>query len=226
MPAIRGGDLHYLSVCSQGFVSRIAVADVAGHGEFVAAVADRLRGVMREHSDAWDQSEVVRELNDSFLAGATRFECATAFVLGHCSRSGEILFTTAGHLSPLWYHADARAWSFMLESTPYAKEVADLPLGMIAGTPYSQTAVQLGVGDLVVLYTDGITESTDPGGKELDREGLLALARKVSVVSAVEAGEALLAGLKTYRGASPTSDDETLIVLQRSPSTSDEAWPR
>jgi hypothetical protein len=40
----------------------------------------------------------------------------------------------------------------MLESTPYAKEVADLPLGMIAGTPYSQTAVQLGVGDLVVLY--------------------------------------------------------------------------
>ena len=225
-PAIRGGDLHYLSVCSQGFVSRIALADVAGHGEFVAAVADRLRGVMREHSDAWDQSEVVRELNDSFLAGATRFEYATAFVLGHYSRSGEILFTNAGHLPPLWYHADERAWGFMLESTPYAKEVADLPLGMIAGTPYSQTAVQLGVGDLVVLYTDGITESTDPGGKDLDREGLLALARNVSVVSAVEAGEALLAAVKAYQGASPTSDDETLIVLQRSPSTSEEAWPR
>jgi len=225
-PAVRGGDLHYLSVCSQGFVSRIAVADVAGHGEFVAAVADRLRGVMREHSDAWDQSEVVRELNDSFLAGATSFEYATAFVLGHYSRSGEILFTNAGHLPPLWYHADERAWSFMLESTPYAKEVADLPLGMIAGTPYSQTAVQLGTGDLVVLYTDGITESTDPSGKELDRDGLLALARKMIFNSAVEAGEALLAGVQAYRGTSPASDDETLIVLQRSPSMIEEAWPR
>ena len=225
-PAIRGGDLHYLSVCSQGFVSRIAVADVAGHGEFVAAVADRLRDVITQHSDAWDQSDVVRELNDYFLAGASSFEYATAFVLGHYSRSGEILFTNAGHLPPLWYHAAEKAWSLMLESTPYAKEVADLPLGLIAGTPYSQTAVQLEVGDLVVLYTDGISESTDPSGKQLDREGLLALARSVPFASSVEAGEALLAGVEAFRGAGPASDDETLIVLQRSPSMTDEAWPR
>jgi serine phosphatase RsbU (regulator of sigma subunit) len=224
-PATRGGDLHYLSVCSQGFVSRIALADVAGHGEFVAGVADRLRDVMRQHSDAWDQSDVVRELNESFLAGATKFEYATAFVLGHYSGSGEILFTNAGHLPPLWYHARESAWSFMLESTPYAKEVADLPIGLIAGTPYSQTAVQLEVGDLVVLYTDGISESTDPSGKQLDKEGLLALARNLTSTSPIAAGEALLAGVEAYRGASPASDDETLIVLQRSPS-SDEPWPR
>ncbi len=225
-PAIRGGDLHYLSVCSQGFVSRIALADVAGHGEYVAGVADRLREVLRQHSDAWDQSDVVRELNDAFLAGATKFEYATAFVLGHYSGSGEIVFTNAGHLPPLWYHARESAWSFLLESTPYAKEVADLPIGLIAGTPYSQTAVQLEVGDLVVLYTDGITESSDPAGKQLDKEGLLALARNVAFASPVEAGEALLAGVEVYRGTSPASDDETLIVLQRSPSTSDEPWPR
>ncbi len=40
-PATRGGDLHYLSVYSQGFVSRITLADVAGHGELVSSVADR-----------------------------------------------------------------------------------------------------------------------------------------------------------------------------------------
>jgi serine phosphatase RsbU (regulator of sigma subunit) len=149
-PATRGGDLHYLSVCSQGFVSRVALADVAGHGEIVGAVADRLRDVLRKHSDAWDQSEVVRELNESFLAGAGKLEYATALVLSHYSESGELLFTNAGHLPPLWYHAENNEWSFMLESTPYAKAIADLPLGLIAGTPYSQTAVQLGMGDLVV----------------------------------------------------------------------------
>jgi serine phosphatase RsbU (regulator of sigma subunit) len=79
---------------------------------------------------------------------------------------------------------------------------------------------------LVVLYADGITESTDPDDNQLDKDGLLALARKLMSTSPVEVGEALLAGVEAYRRTDPASDDETLIVLQRSPSTSDEAWPR
>jgi len=225
IPAIRGGDLHYLSVCSQGFVSRIALADVAGHGEFVSASADRLRDLLRRHADVWDQSDVVRELNESFLKGASGGEYATALVLSHYSSSGELLFTNAGHVPPLWYHAEENAWSWMLESTPYARELADLPIGLIPGTPYTQTAVQLALGDLVVLYTDGITESTDHAGEPLDPKGLLALARNAPSASAQEAGEALLAGVEAFRGAGPASDDETLVVLRRARSI-DEAWPR
>ena len=55
----------------------------------------------------------------------------------------------------------------MLDSTPYSKEIADLPLGRIAGTSYNQTAVQLEVGDLLLLYTDGISESWDASGEQL-----------------------------------------------------------
>jgi sigma-B regulation protein RsbU (phosphoserine phosphatase) len=225
-PATRGGDLHYLSVCSQGFISRIALADVAGHGEFVSSIADRLRDVFRKHSDAWDQTEVVRELNDAFLAGAGTLEYATALVLSHYSQSGEMLFTNAGHLPPLWYHAEERQWTLMLESTPYAKEIADLPIGLISGTPYSQTAVQLGMGDLVVLYTDGITESISSGGRELTKDGLLDLARAVPFTSGVELGPALLASVESFRGVSPAEDDESLVVLERRPPNEDEPWPR
>jgi len=225
-PATRGGDLHYLSVCSQGSISRIALADVAGHGEIVAATAVRLRHVLREHSDAWDQTDVVRELNDSFLEGAGVLQYATAFVLGHYSQTGELLFTNAGHLPPLWYHAPENEWSFMLESTPYSKEIADLPIGLIAGTSYSQTAVQLSPDDLVILYTDGISESINAAGQELDRDGLLKLAHGVPVSSALEAGEALLARVEAFRGPDAASDDETLIVLQRSREAIDQAWPR
>ena len=91
---------------------------------------------------------------------------------------------------------------------------------------WSDAYVQLEVGDLVVLYTDGITESNDPAGKQLDMEGLLALARNAAFVSPVEVGEALRAGVEAFRGTSPAADDETLIVLQRAPSESDEPWPR
>ena len=215
LPATRGGDLHYLSVCSQGFVSRITLADVAGHGELVSAVADRLRDVLRRHSDAWDQSDVVREMNDSFLAGAEGLQYATAIVLGYYSASGELLFTNAGHLPPLWYHAAEEQWTLMRESTPYAKEIADLPLGLIPGTPYSQTAVQLGIGDLLVLYTDGVTDSTDHSGAHLDQNGLLALARKVPFDSASGTGSALIEVLDSFRGDVPPNDDETIVVLQR-----------
>jgi sigma-B regulation protein RsbU (phosphoserine phosphatase) len=225
-PAIRGGDLHYLSVCSQGAISRIALADVAGHGEFVSGIADRLRDVLRKHSDAWDQSDVVRELNDAFLAGTDEMEYATALVLSHYSVSGEILFTNAGHLPPLWYHADERQWTLMLESTPYAKEIADLPIGLISGTPYSQTAVQLGLGDLVVLYTDGITESLGPSGNQLTKEGLLAIAREVPVTSGQDVGQGLLTAVEAFRGVSPAEDDESVVVLQRCAPLIDEAWPR
>jgi sigma-B regulation protein RsbU (phosphoserine phosphatase) len=202
-------------VCSQGFVSRITLADVAGHGELVSSVAERLRDVLRRHSDAWDQSDVVREMNDSFLAGAEGLQYATAIVLGYYSGSGELLFTNAGHLPPLWHHAAEAKWTLMRESTPYAKEIADLPLGMIPGTPYSQTAVQLGVGDLLVLYTDGVTDSIDHSGAHLDQDGLLSLARAVPIGSAAETGQALVDVLDAFRGVVPPNDDETIVVLQR-----------
>ena len=45
----RGGDLYYLSACSQGIIARVALADVAGHGEIVSSAAVRLRNALREH---------------------------------------------------------------------------------------------------------------------------------------------------------------------------------
>jgi phosphoserine phosphatase RsbU/P len=225
-PAARGGDLHFLSVCSQGFVSRIALADVAGHGELVSAVANTLRDLLRRHADEWDQSAAVRELNNSFLKHAGDADYATALLLSHYSGSGEILFTSAGHLPPIWYRAEANEWSFLMDSTPYAMQPANLPIGLIAGTPYSQTAIQFGPDDLLILYTDGITESTDDEGGLLDTKGFLELARSSPVASAAETGQRLLAALEAFRGASPAADDETLVVLQRCQTADGQAWPR
>src|SRR5215472_10057516 len=225
-PASRGGDLHYLSVCSRGFVSRIALADVAGHGELVSAAANTLRDLLRKHADEWDQSDVVRELNDSFLTnGAGDADYATALLLSHYSGSGEILFTNAGHLPPIWYRAETKQWTFLTDSTLYAEKPANLPIGLIAGTPYSQTAIQFGPDDLLILYTDGITESVNDAGTLLDTKGFLELAQSVPVASASDTGQRLLAALEVFRGASPTADDETLVVLQRRQTAEGSVWP-
>jgi phosphoserine phosphatase RsbU/P len=213
-----GGDVHYVSVCSKGQVSRIVVADVTGHGESANSVGMRLRRVLQQYTDAWDQSALMRELNEAFGRDSKGVQYATAVVLGFYFGTGELLFTNAGHLPLLWYHAASGVWEWLEERTPYAKAMADLPLGLINGTAYAQTAVELGRGDLLLLYTDGITESCDPSGEQLGQEGLVSLARELPVAppeGPVEFGRALLAKVRQFRGGGPQMDDETLVVLQR-----------
>lgn len=216
-PATSGGDLYYMSVCSQGSISRVTLADVAGHGEIVSHAAERLRDALREHADHWDQSALIRQLNDSFLQGATDARFATVFLLSHYAKTGELLFTNAGHLPPLWYRAASGEWTFMQEETPYSTAIADLPLGMIPGTIYTQTAVQLGTDDLLLLYTDGVSEAENSRGDQLGLDRLLEIARGLPHGSADAAGQALLDAVAKFRGEMPPGDDETVVALQRKP---------
>ncbi len=216
--ALGGGDVHYLSVCSKGKVSRIALADVAGHGESASSVAERLRRVLQQHTDNWDQSALMRELNEAFGRDAKGVQFATAVVLGFYSGTGELLFTNAGHMPLLWHHAESGVWDWLEDRTPYARNVAGLPLGLISGTAYVQTAVQLSRGDVLLLYTDGITESRNENREELGQEGLLALVRDLPVdllAEPVAFGHALIEKLKSFRGNGSQRDDETIVLLQR-----------
>ena len=213
-PSRRGGDLYYLSACSQGVIARVVLADVAGHGEVVSSAAVRLHDALRQHVDDWDQSSLIRQLNDEFLKGARRAQFATALLASFCSDSGELLFTNAGHVPPLWYRTATQDWSLLQDSTPLSKEIVDLPLGLIEGTSYRQTAVQLEPGDLVLLYTDGISESYDKSGGQLGLERLLSIARGLPTESAVAAGKELLAVVARFRGGVPQADDETVVALQ------------
>jgi sigma-B regulation protein RsbU (phosphoserine phosphatase) len=216
--AEHGGDVHYLSVCSKGQVSRIAIADVAGHGESASSVADRLREVLQQHTDNWDQSALMREINEAFKPDVTGGRFATAAVLGFYAGTGELLFSNAGHLPLLWHHAESGIWDWLEEGTAHAKDVAGLPLGLISGTAYSQIGVELNPGDTLLLYTDGVTESRNEAGEELGHEGLLGLVRGLALSpdhGPIEFGQALSAGLNAFRGRNPQRDDETLLLLRR-----------
>jgi sigma-B regulation protein RsbU (phosphoserine phosphatase) len=101
------------------------------------------------------------------------------------------------------------------DSTPLSKEIVDLPLGLIAGTSYRQTAVQLDPGDLLLLYTDGVHEASEESGAQLGLERLLAIAQTLPVDSAAAAGKELLAAVTRFRGTVPPGDDETVVALQR-----------
>lgn len=216
--ATQGGDVHYVSVCSKGVLTRLALADVAGHGQSAGSVAGLLRGLIRKHIDTWDQSELMRELNSSLNSQVTHSQYASAVLFAYYQPTRELVFTNAGHPPALWYHSATRTWDWLESATPLAHVIEGLPLGLIDGTDYTQVAVRLEPGDLLLLYTDGITEARNPSGEMLGRDGLLALTQRLSIEEPAKMAEHFIARLQEFAGDKPPDDDRTFCILRQASS--------
>jgi len=62
-----GGDVHYVSVCPSCIVSRVALADVSGHGRAVVSLGNRLRELMQTYLTHLEQTNLMRDLNQAVL---------------------------------------------------------------------------------------------------------------------------------------------------------------
>lgn len=209
-----GGDIHYLSSCAAGVISRFALADVAGHGQEADAMAVQLRNLMRRSINTPDQTRIARALNTSFasLAKAGRF--ATALLATYYAPTDHLVICNAGHPRPLWYHKDEDRWEILHDALPSrSTEIANLPLGIIDPTDYAQFAVPLAPGDVVVLYTDALIEAADPSGAQLGEAGLRDLVSTLTDHTPEALGRAILDAVDARRAAAPPDDDSTIIVL-------------
>jgi phosphoserine phosphatase RsbU/P len=216
-----GGDLHYLSACDYGVLSRVVLADVSGHGRSIAAVAEELLRLVRAHMNRLEQSALLLDLSASLSSvesndGAT---FATALVVGFDSTCSELTTTNAGHPPPLRYRAAHRQWELLRnpDASGPARPVG-MPIGLEFPTTYEDLVVNFGADDLLICYTDGISDATNDKGVVLGVDGLLELARGLSVDLPMAAGATLLGLVDAFRHGAPASDDETLIVLRRSAS--------
>jgi sigma-B regulation protein RsbU (phosphoserine phosphatase) len=224
-----GGDVHYVSTCGGGHVTRVALADVAGHGESVDGLAIVLRKLMRKYINTLDQTRFARTLNREFAAAAESGRFATALLVTYFAPTQHLILCNAGHGRPLRYSAKQSIWQFLdLESTGncatlktskawyHVERVANLPLGVLEPIEYEQVAVELEEGDIVLLYTDAITETMDDAGQMLGEAGLLSLVSTFNPDNFIELGERLLAAIDVRRGRSAAADDQTLIVMKQS----------
>src|SRR6516162_3499999 len=115
--AERGGDVYYLSACSHALITRIALADVSGHGQGVDPLAQTLRRLMHKYVNHWDQGEFAEALNRAFRSTQDQFQeqldalglhgaiFATCTILGYYCEEQQLLMTNAGHMPPLHYSA-------------------------------------------------------------------------------------------------------------------------
>ena len=215
-PTHAGGDVHYVSVCPSCIVTRIALADVSGHGQAVGVFGEKLRELMERHLRALGQIELMRDLNQAVREELGDGHYATMVAVGWHGRRGLMVMTNAGHPPPLWYRASRDEWSW-LETKRASERVrpAGVPLGLLADVTYDRLVVKPQSGDLIVLYSDGVSEATRAAGIELGRDGLMNMARGLDYRSAEALGTQLASALSAFRGEEEPLDDETIIVMKR-----------
>jgi len=173
-----GGDIYYASSCATGRISRLLLADVAGHGHSVAATAADLRTLMRRFVNRLDQAEFVRLLNQQFAAMSRDAIFATAIVTTFFEPSRRLTVCNAGHPRPLLYRAAQRRWDLLGHMAGAASSApSNLPLGLLDMTEYEQFDIELEPGDCLLSYTDALIESCDADGEMLGEDGLLRITR-------------------------------------------------
>jgi serine phosphatase RsbU (regulator of sigma subunit) len=205
-----GGDIYYVSLCGGGLITRIVVADVSGHGARVADVSAALRDLMRRNINTKSQTRLVKALNREFGETARSIRFATAVVATYLANLRRLTICNAGHPRPLWYRAESGEWSW-LDHGPDAQ--GNYPLGIDDDSPYRQFAVDLGPGDVVLFYTDALTEAADETGHLLGEDGLLDLVRRLDLSAPDQINAALLAAVERHRGGRPADDDVTLLTI-------------
>jgi phosphoserine phosphatase RsbU/P len=211
-----GGDVHYVSLCSSCEVARIALADVSGHGPAVAALGDKLRELMHQHLRELAQVGLMKDLNRAVREQLDQVHYATMITVGWHSRQGLLVMTNAGHPPPLWYRATRQEWGWLETQRASARgRPAGLPLGLLSDIEYDRRVIRPSLDDLVVLYSDGVSETTNRDGDELGRDRLLTTARSLDAASAETFGTQLTSALAAFRGGSEPLDDQTIIVLKR-----------
>jgi hypothetical protein len=207
-----GGDVHYVSSCAAGLLTRLLIADVSGHGEPVADTASRLRALMHRYVNFVDQTRFVSGLNEAFgeLSSAGGF--ATAVVATYLAPANQLTLSNAGHPMPLWYRAKSSTWSFIGEGhVPAALGLANVPLGIAGPTVYDELTVKVATGDLIIFYIDSLIESAGPTGDALGHAGLLEFCRSLDPTDPSDLLRDLIGGATASDAA---NDDVTVLVIR------------
>ncbi len=209
-----GGDVHYVSRCGTGRIARLLVADVSGHGSEVSEIAIALRGLMRKFVNFLDQSRFVESLNREFAGSAKSGNFATAVVGTYWAPTRYLVTCNAGHPRPFHYRAAKGKWELLEEGAGSGDGPANLPLGIIEPTRYDPHGVRLERGDLVMIYTDSLTEARGTDGVLLGEEGALAILNSLDAARPELLTRSLLKRVEEFTKGEALSDDSTVLLLR------------
>jgi sigma-B regulation protein RsbU (phosphoserine phosphatase) len=198
--ALPGGDLNL----------GLTIADVTGKGIPAALFMSRAHTMIRTAALSGLGPAKVLEQSNTLLCADRRAEMlVTAFYGVLETRSGRLTYANAGHFRPLWLAAGESA-------------CRDLPshgllLGAIPGIQMAEFHVDLAPGDLLVFYTDGVTEAMAADRSFFGETRLKQVVAAHAASSAEAVAGAIIDAVEAFAGEASLPDDLTLLVVRRLP---------
>ena len=187
----------------------IAIADVSGKGIPAALIMAGFRmSLLAEIRNEFTMRAVMRKVNSLLHESTERDKFVTLFygVLDWKSRS--LSFSNAGHNPPLLLRGDGRV-QYLLEG--------GVALGVLPDARYEERPVALHPGDVLLLYTDGVSEAESPTAEQFGTERLERCLKRLKDGTAHEILKGVVDEVTAYAGEHGVNDDLTLVVVKVRP---------
>ena len=204
-----GGDYYDFFSISPGGQTGFIIADASGKGLPGTLYMTRSRSVFRViSSEEVHPGKTLSRSNGYIAADASSGKrmFITVLYLLYDKERKQMTCANAGHYPPLWYRAREKAFA---EIT-----TGGTPVGILSKQTYQEETIQLAPQDLLVMYTDGVTEAKAVHGEMFGVERLKRLIEQNSSLSAHDLFSKIEGGIKDFIGQAPPFDDLTLMVIR------------
>jgi len=201
-----GGDFYDFYFLDEDRLA-FAIGDVSGKGIPAAIYMAVCRTLLKAtaHQVA-HPGEVLRRVNTLLIPESEASTFVTIFFGVLNTRTGEVQYSNGGHNPPSLVRSSGNVEQLALTDGSL--------LGKMEHQDYDAKKLQLGKGDTLFLYTDGVTEAMDPEMNMYEDERLAAYLKKASGSSVQELAKGSITDLKGFAGSAPQSDDITVMALR------------
>jgi serine phosphatase RsbU (regulator of sigma subunit) len=201
-----GGDYYDFFPYADGRVG-LALGDVSGKGMPASLMMMALHArVQVLAEDPGDLGSFMTRLNKATCAKCPSNRFITFFFCVMDAASGNVAFANAGHNPPIVIRASGE-FEMLAGGGPV--------LGILPIAPYSQQQTHLDPGDMLVLYSDGVTEATNLAYDEFDEERFIEVLKRHRTEPAAAVVQAVTTALAEFTAGAPQADDITLVVAKR-----------
>lgn len=200
-----GGDLvDYLAIDPERL--GVMLGDVAGKGLPAALLMAKLQATLRALvSSAPSLADLGASVNRILSRDGLPNRFATLVYLEITPGAGRVRLLNAGHMPPMVVRPAG------VEEMP----TGSIALGMVPEAPFAGQEVRVEAGDMLVVYSDGITEAMNAADDFFGDERLRAAVSRLRPATAEQAGAAILAAVDAFVGDAHVHDDMSLVILKR-----------
>jgi sigma-B regulation protein RsbU (phosphoserine phosphatase) len=202
-----GGDYYDFIQSRRDSSVVIALGDVSGKGTGAALLMSSLHAAVRAQSlTPATIHEIMGEINRYLYENTPPSKFVTLFFGKLDPKSGLLTYSNGGHNPPMLIRRTGEVINL---------DIGGLPIGMMPMSAYCEGQVEFNPGDVLVIYSDGITESVNDEGEEFGEARLLETVKKNLDRSAPGIRDRIEEALSRFVGSAPPFDDMTIMIVKR-----------